>query len=150
MSIPTAGGGLVVGSTSPIAVELARQDNDDRPLARVAPAGQSLGTAGSGGSPTAELSPTSLSFVATLGRGNPLPQVVLLTNSGTGRLLFSVTPDATWLRVTPPQSWAPAALTITALIGLLPVGVYSSQLTLVISEGSTPLLTIPVTLTITA
>ncbi len=73
-----------------------------------AASGQQPGTASPDGEgvvpgslPTIEYTPASISFTATEGGGNPPSQVLNISNSGSGDLIWSVRDDAPWLSLSP-------------------------------------------------
>ena len=92
------------------------------------------------------LSPTSLSFTAQQGGGNPTAQSV--TISITGGTTWSISHDATWLGHTPNTGTGTGTMTISVATGTLTAGIYSGQVTLW-PTGATPVI-LPVTFTVTA
>jgi hypothetical protein len=100
--------------------------------------------------PVLSVSPSSLTFGATVGGANPAAQNLSVTNTGTGSLDVSVSDDATWLAVTPASASAPATLSVAPSISGLAVGTYTATVTVTATTagatGSPK--TIPVTLTV--
>ncbi len=96
--------------------------------------------------PAIGLSPTSLSFTAQQGSGNPTAQSV--TISITGGTTWSISHDATWLGHTPNTGTGTGTMTISVATGTLTAGTYNGQVTLW-PTGATQV-TLPVTFTVTA
>ncbi len=95
----------------------------------------------SSGSPTISLSPTSLSFSATAGGGNPSAQNVTVSNSGGGTLAVPTTSitygsGSGWLTVTESGSSAPYTLVTQPATGSLAAGTYNATVS-VASSGAT-------------
>jgi len=108
--------------------------------------------------PTISLSPTSATFTATAGGGNPAATTIAVTNTGGGTLgglntgiLYNngVVP---WLNVSLSSTTAPATLTLTATTGSLAAGTYSA--TVSVQTGAAGVTnspqSIPVTFTVEA
>ncbi len=92
-------------------------------------------------SPTISLSPTSLSFSATVGGGNPSSQNVTVSNSGGGTLASPTTSitygsGSGWLTVTKSGSSAPYTLVNQPATGSLAAGAYTATVS-VASAGAT-------------
>ncbi len=95
----------------------------------------------SSGSPTISLSPTSLSFSATAGGGNPASKNVTVSNSGGGTLAvpttsISYSQGSGWLTVTESGSSAPYTLVTQPATGSLAAGTYNATVS-VASSGAT-------------
>ena len=90
--------------------------------------------------------PTSLSFTAQQGGGNPASQNLRLSNSGGGSLNWTVSDDAAWLTLSPASGTGNATVTVTALTGALVTGTYNGVLT--ISATGAASVSVPVTFTI--
>ena len=99
--------------------------------------------------PTIGVSPTSLSFSATVGGSNPANQTVNITNTGGGTLNWSQTDDASWLTVTPASGTAPSTLTASVSISGLTAGTYNGTITVTAAGATNTPVSIPVTLTVT-
>lgn len=99
--------------------------------------------------PTIGLSPTSLSFSATVGGSNPANKTVSITNTGSGTLNWSQTDNASWLTVTPASGTAPSTLTAAVNISGLTAGTYNGTITVTATGATNTPQTIPVTLTVT-
>ena len=75
------------------------------------------------------VSPSTLTFAATLGGATPAAKTVAVTNTGGGTLDVTASDDAAWLTVTPASATAPATLTVTPSIAGLVAGTYTSTVT---------------------
>lgn len=98
--------------------------------------------------PTIGLSPSSLSFTATVGGSNPANQTISITNTGSGTLNWSQTDNASWLTVTPASGTAPSTLTASVSISGLTAGTYNGTITVTATGATNTPQTIPVTLTV--
>lgn len=98
--------------------------------------------------PTIGVSPTSLSFSATVGGSNPANQTISITNTGGGTLNWSQTDNASWLTVTPASGTAPSTLTASVSISGLTAGTYNGTITVTATGATNTPQTIPVTLTV--
>ena len=98
--------------------------------------------------PAIGMSPTSLSFTAQQGGGNPAPQTLTISNTGGGTLSWSASDSATWLSLSPASGTGNGAVTASVATGTMTAGSYSGTITL--SATGTASVTIPVALTITA
>ena len=98
--------------------------------------------------PTIGASPTSLSFTAQQGGGNPTAQILAISNTGGGTLSWSASDSTTWLSLSPASGTGNGAVTASVATGTLTAGSYSGSITL--SAPGTASVTIPVALTITA
>lgn len=96
--------------------------------------------------PTIGMSPTSLAFNATAGGNNPSTQNILITNTGTGTLTWTVTDNANWLTATQSGNSVVASINITGLAA----GNYSGVITVSASGATNTPQTVPVTLTVAA
>ncbi len=96
--------------------------------------------------PTIGMSPTSLTFNATADGSNPSTQNVVITNTGTGTLTWTVTDNASWLTATQSGNSVVASVNIAGLA----VGSYSGVITVSSSGATNTPRTVPVTLTIAA
>jgi hypothetical protein len=96
--------------------------------------------------PTIGMSPTSLAFNATAGGNNPSTQNILVTNTGTGTLTWTVTDNANWLTATQSGNSVVASINITGLAA----GNYSGVITVSASGATNTPQTVPVTLTVAA
>lgn len=94
--------------------------------------------------PVLSVSPSSLTFAATTGGGNPASQSLSVTNTGGGTLSFSANTDQTWLGVLPGSGTAPQSLTVTATTGSLAAGTYMGHVTVSASgaQGSPSSITV--------
>ncbi|MFN0112777.1 MAG: S8 family serine peptidase [Blastocatellia bacterium] len=99
--------------------------------------------------PTIGVSPTSLSFTATVGGSNPANQTISITNTGGGTLNWAQTDNASWLTVTPASGTAPSTLTAAVSITGLTAGTYNGTVTVTATGATNTPLSIPVTLTVT-
>ena len=98
--------------------------------------------------PTIGASPTSLSFTAQQGGGNPIAQTLNISNTGGGTLSWSASPDTTWLAVSPASDTGNGAATVSATTGILTAGSYTGKITLSATGASS--MTVSVTFTVTA
>jgi hypothetical protein len=98
--------------------------------------------------PAIGTSPSSLSFTAQQGGGDPTAQTLTISSTGGGTLSWNVSHDATWLLHTPGAGTGTGTVTINVTTGTLTAGTYSGQVTLW-PTGATAV-TVPVTFTITA
>lgn len=107
------------------------------PSAPVAPVNPAIGA-----------SPTSVSFTAQQGSGNPAAQTVTISNTGGGTLTWSASESAAWLSLSPTSGTGTGTVTASVVTGTLTAGSYSETLTL--SATGAPSVTVPVTFTVTA
>jgi hypothetical protein len=98
--------------------------------------------------PAIGTSPTSLSFTAQQGGGNPAAQTLTISNAGGGTLSWSASDSAAWLSLSPASGTGNGAVTASVATGTLAAGSYSGTITL--SATGTASVTIPVALTMTA
>jgi len=98
--------------------------------------------------PAIGLSPTSLSFTAPQGGGNPTAQTITISNTGGGTPSWSVSHDATWLGHSPNTGTGTGTVTVSVTTGTLTAGTYSGQVSFWPTGGAS--VTVPVTFTITA
>jgi hypothetical protein len=98
--------------------------------------------------PAIGMSPSSLSFTAQQGGGNPVAQTLNISNTGGGTLNWSATPDTTWLAASPSSATGNGTVSVSVTTGVLTAGSYPGTITLSASGASS--MTIPVTFTVTA
>ena len=79
--------------------------------------------------PILATSPASLRFVAVAGGANPPPQLVEVSNAGSGVLTWAASADEPWLEVTPASGENDASLTLSVDIGGLGAEVHAATLT---------------------
>lgn len=96
--------------------------------------------------PAIGMSPTSLAFNATAGGNNPSTQNILITNTGTGTLTWTVTDNANWLTAIQSGNSVVANVNIAGLAA----GNYSGVITVSASGATNTPQTLPVTLTVAA
>jgi fibronectin type III domain protein len=94
------------------------------------------------------LSPSGLAFSATLGSSSPAPQIVTVSNSGTGTLDWSVSTTAGWLSISPTSETAPSSFIVTPTIAGLAAGTYSTTIVVSANGPANTTQSIPVDLTI--
>ena len=100
--------------------------------------------------PRLAVTPTSLTFAAQQGGGNPTPSVLSISNTGGGTLTYSAAADAAWLTLSPASGTAPRALQVTpSIVGLVP-GTYTARITITASGAANSPVTVLVSLTIAA
>ncbi len=97
--------------------------------------------------PAIGASPTSLSFAATQGGGNPATQTLNISNTGGGSLTWSISENIDWLTLSPPTGTGNGVVTATATTGSRTAGTYNADITLN-AIGAFPV-TVPITLTVT-
>ena len=98
--------------------------------------------------PAIGMSPTSLSFTAQQGGGNPAPQTLTISNTGGGTLSWSANDSATWLSLSPASGTGNGTVTASVATDTMTTGSYSGTVTLT-ATGATPV-TVPVSLIVTA
>jgi hypothetical protein len=98
--------------------------------------------------PAIGMSPSSLSFTAQQGAGNPVAQTLNISNTGGGTLSWSATPDTTWLAASPSSATGNGTVSVCVTTGILTAGSYTGNITLSATGASSR--TVPVTFTITA
>lgn len=98
--------------------------------------------------PAIGMSPSSLSFTAQQGGGNPVAQTLNISNTGGGTLSWSATPDTTWLAATPSSATGNGTVSVSVATGILTAGSYPGNITLSATGASSR--TVPVTFTVTA
>jgi hypothetical protein len=99
-------------------------------------------------SPSIGVSPSSLSFTATAGGGNPANQTVSITNTGGGTLNWAATDNASWLTISPASGTAPSTLTASISISGLAAGDYNGTITISATGATNSPVSVPVTLTV--
>jgi hypothetical protein len=87
--------------------------------------------------PALAVSPSSLTFNATVGGSNPAAQNVSVTNTGSGSLDVTASGSASWLGVTPASASAPATLSVAPSISGLAVGTYTGTVTVTATTSGT-------------
>jgi hypothetical protein len=85
--------------------------------------------------PPAEISvtPRGLTFVGSVGGGNPSPQIINVRNSGQGTLNYSITDDVSWMNVTPASGSSTGgqnAHSVSVNVSGLGTGTYSGNITI--------------------
>jgi hypothetical protein len=95
--------------------------------------------------PSIGVSPTTLSFTAQQGRGNPAAQALSINNTGGGTLTWTASDNAPWLTLSQTSGTGNGTITVTAATGSLAAGTYNA----VIALGSTGVTTIPIPVTFT-
>ena len=98
--------------------------------------------------PAIGASPTSLSFTAQQGGGNPIAQTLTISNTGGGSLSWSASDNAAWLTLSPASGTGNGTVTLTVATGSLTAGTYSGSINLGATGASS--ITVPVTFTVTA
>ncbi|MCP9439431.1 MAG: hypothetical protein NHB36_06045 [Nitrospira sp.] len=98
--------------------------------------------------PVISVNPTSLSFTAVQGSGNPSPQTLTISNAGGGTLTWSSSDNAAWLTHTPQSGTGGGSITVSVATDSLEAGTYAATLTLSATGASS--VTVPVTVTVTA
>ncbi|MGH7182494.1 MAG: BACON domain-containing protein [Nitrospiraceae bacterium] len=99
--------------------------------------------------PATGASPTSLSFVATLGVTNPAAtQTLRISNTGDGTLSWSASSNAAWLKLSRAMGTGNGVVTVSVVTSTTAAGTYNGSITLS-AIGASPV-TVPVTLTVAA
>lgn len=80
--------------------------------------------------PTLSVTPTSLSFTATIGGADPATKTVAVSNTGSGTLSFTTSAPAAWLGASPASGTAPATVTVAPHITGLSAGTYDADVTI--------------------
>lgn len=104
--------------------------------------------------PAISLSTATVTFTAASGTASPNSQVITVTNSGTGTLsdvaagtIAYTSGTAGWLAASVSASTAPATMTLTATLGLLPSGTYKA--TVPVTAGATGVTNSPQSVSVT-
>ncbi|HWC76007.1 MAG TPA: S8 family serine peptidase, partial [Blastocatellia bacterium] len=105
-------------------------------------------TAGAPSNPTIGVSPTSFSFTATVGGGNPANQSLSISNTGGGTLNWSASDNQTWLTVSPASGTAPSSVTVSVNISGLAAGTHNATITITAAGATNTPVSVPVTLTV--
>ncbi len=98
--------------------------------------------------PTLSVTPSTLSFTASVGGANPAPATLSVANTGGGTLTFTASSDSTWLTVSPTGGPAPATLQVSAASSSLAAGTYTGHVTVTSLGAAGSPATIPVTLSV--
>lgn len=99
--------------------------------------------------PSIGMSPTSLSFSAQQGGGNPAAQTINVSNTGGGTLSWSASDNAAWLNLSPATGTGNGTITLTVATGGLSAGSYNAVVTLSGGAGTTSK-TVPVTFNVSS
>ena len=97
--------------------------------------------------PTIGTSPTSLSFTAQQGGGNPTAQTLTISNAGGGTLSWSANDSTTWLSLSPASGTGTGTVTVSVTTGTFTAGSYSG--TVMLSATGASSVIVPVTFTVT-
>jgi predicted phage tail protein len=107
--------------------------------------------------PAIGLSPTSVSFNATAGGGNPANQTINVANSGTGTLdglgtsvSYASGQPTGWLNANLSGTTAPATISLQASTGSLAAGTYNATVSVTAGVASNSPQTVSVTFTVAA
>ncbi len=100
--------------------------------------------------PTASVAQPSLSFTATAGGAQSDPQRIAFSSTLPGLQLVAAQSDSPWLNVPSTVASAPQNIQVSVDPGKLAAGTYNGNVTLSSPGISAVLITIPVTLTVTA
>lgn len=98
--------------------------------------------------PILAVSPTQISFTATVGGANPAPAALSIANTGGGTLAFTAAASPAWLGVAPASGSAPATGSVSASSAGLAVGSYSGQVTITAPGAANSPAVVPVSLTV--
>lgn len=89
--------------------------------------------------PIIESDKTSLSFEGTIGEANPTPQTFKIRNSGAGLLIYQISTDQTWVRISPETGDSRGEwddIDISADISNLSEGSYQGKLMITSDDAS--------------
>ena len=103
-------------------------------------------TSGGTPTPTIGVSPSSLSFSATVGGANPANQSLNISNTGGGTLNWTASDNATWLTISPTSGTAPSTVTASVNISGLAAGTYNGTITVSATGATNSPVNVPVTL----
>jgi len=106
--------------------------------------------ASSAASPTLVVSPSLLTFSASVGGPDPATQTLGISNSGSGTLGWTTAKTASWLAVGPSSGFGPATTTVSVSTSGLAPGSYDDTITVTAAGAEGSPQTIPVHLTLTA
>ena len=98
--------------------------------------------------PAIGVSPTSLSFTAQQGGGNPAAQTLTISNTGGGTLTWTASEGLSWLSVSPASGTGNGTITVSATTGSMAAGNYTGSISLT-APGATTVM-IPVSFAVTA
>ena len=98
--------------------------------------------------PVIGTSPTSLSFMAQQGGGNPTAQTLTIRNAGGGTLSWSASDSTPWLSISSASGTGPGTVTVSVTTGALTAGSYSG--TVILNATGASSVIVPVTFTVTA
>jgi hypothetical protein len=98
--------------------------------------------------PILTVSPAALEFGGTVGQGDIATAPILISNTGSGALTWTVATTASWLRISPLTGTAPTIAFVTASAAELAAGVHQATITITGSDGLGSPKTVPVTLTL--
>lgn len=100
-------------------------------------------------SPVLVVSPSSLTFAATVGGAAPQPQSLSVTNGGGGLLSWSVATTGSWLTAVPPSGTGNGSVSVSVATAGLAAGTYPGSVTFTAPGATGSPMTVPVTLTVT-
>ncbi len=100
--------------------------------------------------PVLVVSPASLAFAASVGGPDPTAQSVGVSNGGGGTLGWTATSGASWLSVSPTSGAGPATVSAAATASGLPVGTYTTTITIDAPGAQGTPQTVAVTLAVSA
>ena len=98
--------------------------------------------------PDIGISPTSLSFTATQGGGNPVTQTLSISNRGGGTLNWTAADNATWLTLSRTSGTNNGVMIVSVVTGATTTGTYNGTIT--VNTTGAASVTVPVTFTVTA
>jgi hypothetical protein len=101
--------------------------------------------------PTISRSPAAMNFSGMVGSVNPSPQILQISNSGSGTLNWSVSGNSTWLSLSPSSGSSTGEIdnvTVSANIAGLTAGTYTATITISAPGATNTPQTTTVTLTI--
>jgi hypothetical protein len=93
-------------------------------------------------------STTSLTFAYTINAAAPAPQAVTITNPSSTNLGWTASSNASWLTFATGTPGTPGSVNVTATPGNLSAQTYTGSITLTPTSGTAPVVSIPVTFTV--
>jgi hypothetical protein len=99
--------------------------------------------------PVLAITPSSLTFAATVGGAAPPAQGVTVSNTGGGTLSFTATDDQTWLSASPASGSAPGTVNVSVDPTGLAAGTYTGTVTIAAAGATGSPKTVAVTFTVT-
>jgi glucose/arabinose dehydrogenase len=99
--------------------------------------------------PVLAITPSSLTFAATVGGAAPPSQPVTVSNTGGGTLSFTTSDDQSWLAASPASGSAPGTVDVSVNPTGLAAGTYTGNVTITAAGATGSPKTVAVTFTVT-